>query len=83
MMREQFPKITLEAARVNRHMSQKDAAEYLGISRSSLQNYENGRTVPNWEVVRRMERVYKLPCDLMQFPDHNSRLEDNCSENCP
>ena len=40
----QIPKITLEAARVNAHFTQREAAKALGISVATLQNYESGRT---------------------------------------
>ena len=35
-------RISLEAARVNAELLQKDAAKLIGISLKTLQNYENG-----------------------------------------
>ena len=39
--------ITIKAARVNKNLTQVQAAELLGISADSLWNYENGRSFPN------------------------------------
>ncbi len=67
MTPEQYPKITLEAARVNAHMNQSQACEALGISIKSLQNYEQGKRVPKWDLVQRFEEVYKFPANLISF----------------
>lgn len=62
-----FPKISMKAARVNANLSQEKAAEKLNISRATLQNYENGVTVPSWDVVERMEEVYHFPISFISF----------------
>lgn len=64
----QMPKITLEAARVNAHLTQKEAAKKLKISVATLQNYESGRTTPDWGVVRRIEELYQYPIDFIFLP---------------
>lgn len=63
----QVRKITLKAARVNADLSQKEAASALGINVSTLQNYESGKTVPDWSTVKRIEKVYKYPADYIFF----------------
>lgn len=63
----QIPKITLKAARVNANLSQKDAAAALGVNVSTLQNYESGETVPDWNMVKRIEEVYGYPADFILF----------------
>lgn len=63
----QMPKITLKAARVNANLSQKDAATALGVNVSTLQNYESGETVPDWNMVKRIEEVYRFPADFILF----------------
>ena len=60
-------KISLEAARVNVRLNQKQAAKLLGISSSTLQNYEAGKTIPNWEMVGKITALYKLPADNIHF----------------
>lgn len=64
----QVPKITLEAARVNAHLTQKEAAKALKISVATLQNYESGRTTPDWCVVRKIEELYQYPIDYIFLP---------------
>ena len=64
----QIPKITLEAARVNAHFTQREAAKALGISVATLQNYESGRTAPDWKLVRRIEELYQYPIDFIFLP---------------
>ena len=62
-----YPKISLAAARVNANMTQDQAAKELHVDKRTLQNYEAGRTVPNWYVVRRIEEVYAFPADYINF----------------
>lgn len=67
MKKVEYPKITLKAARVNANLSQKDAANALGVNVSTLQNYEAGKTIPDWEMVKRIEEVYRFPIDYIIF----------------
>lgn len=62
-----YPKITMKAARVNANLSQRDAAEALGVNVSTVQNYETGKTVPDWEMVKKIEKIYGIPADLIIF----------------
>lgn len=50
-------KITLKAARVNRGLSQTEAAKLLGYNRVTLRRWENGEIIPKWY------RLYEL-CSL-------------------
>lgn len=61
-------RISLKAARVNANLSQREAAKLLGVNRATLHSYEEGRTVPNWDVVKRIEAVYNMPADYIFFP---------------
>ncbi len=63
----EYPKITLKAARINADLSQKEAAEALNVNVSTLQNYETGKTIPDWETVKRIEQVYSFPADFIIF----------------
>ena len=64
--------ITLKAARVNKNLTQAEAAKLLGISADSLWNYENGRSYPNVVVIKKMEEVYGIPYNNLIFlPDNN------------
>ncbi|MDF2881715.1 MAG: family transcriptional regulator [Clostridiaceae bacterium] len=59
--------ITLKAARVNKNLTQKQAAEKLGISADSLWNYENGRSYPDVKVIKKMEEVYSVSYNDINF----------------
>lgn len=63
----EFPKITLKAARVNADLSQRAAAAALGVNVATLQNYESGKTIPDWETVKLIEKVYSFPADYIIF----------------
>lgn len=62
-----YPKITLKAARVNADLTQREAAKALKIDVSTLQNYETGKTVPDWEMVKKIESLYSFPADYIIF----------------
>jgi putative transcriptional regulator len=64
--------ITLKAARVNKNLTQKQAAAKLGISDNALWNYENGRSYPNVKVIKKMEELYGISYnDLIFLPTNN------------
>ena len=67
VMRVDYPKITLRAARVNQKLSQKQAGEAIGVSRDTIQNYETGKTIPSWDKVQMIEKVYKISADYLIF----------------
>lgn len=64
---QSIPRVSLKAARVNANLTQKEAAKRLGICLSTLQNYESGTTVPDWNMVKRIVDVYGLPVDCIFF----------------
>lgn len=39
-----MPRITLKAARVNADLTQEELAEKMGVSRASINDWENGKT---------------------------------------
>lgn len=63
-------KITLEAARVNAGLSQKEAAKLLKISNSTLGNWENGKSLPNAEQIVELCKLYGCPYDIINFFAH-------------
>lgn len=62
-----YPKISLKAARVNANLSQEEAARRIGVCKSTLQSYEKGQTVPAWDTVDEIARVYNFPASLICF----------------
>nr|DAL90253.1 MAG TPA: helix-turn-helix domain protein [Caudoviricetes sp.] len=62
-----MPKITLKAARVNAGLTQEQAAKELGISRSTLRNWEIGKSFPKQPDISAMCELYKIPFDVLFF----------------
>jgi transcriptional regulator with XRE-family HTH domain len=61
--------ITLRAARVNRNLTQKAAAEVIGVSEDTLAKWERGKTYPNVTRIRDIERAYGVSYnDLIFLP---------------
>jgi len=71
-MMQALPRISLKAARVNADLSQKEAAKLLGVSTSTLQNYEAGSTMPDILMSRKIEEVYRFPVDFIFFGINNA-----------
>lgn len=67
-----YPQISMKAARVNAGLSQEQAARLLGISKSTLQSYESGQTVPDILLSRKIEIVYGFPTDYIFFGIDNA-----------
>lgn len=61
------PKVSLRAARVNAGLTRRVAAQKIGVSVTTLQNYENGLTIPDWDVVERIEKTYSYPASFIFF----------------
>lgn len=59
--------LTLKAARVNKSLTQDEAAKLLKISPDTLSNYERGRSFPDVPVIKRMEELYELKYDDIIF----------------
>ena len=61
------PKISLEAARVNAEMTQKEAASALNVTPATIRNWEAGITVPSFAKVEEMADLYQYPMDYIFF----------------
>lgn len=60
-------KITLEAARVNAGLNQKDAAKKLSINPVTLGRYESGISYPNIDMINKMEKLYGISKDNIKW----------------
>lgn len=60
-------KITIEAARVNVKMTQKESAAALGIARNTYANYENGKSKPDVEMARKIADLFGRTMDEIKF----------------
>lgn len=59
--------ITLRAARMNKGYDQDQAAKLLGISSDTLSNYERAKSFPDVRVIKKMEEVYGVKYDDINF----------------
>ena len=67
-----MPKISLEAVRVNAKMTQKEWASKLGVSNSTVVNWEKGNTEPSLSQLREISRLSGVPMDFIFVPDKSN-----------
>lgn len=60
-------KISIRAARVNANLSQKEAADYLGVSNKTLGSWENGLTFPPADKIPVICELYGVSYDNLNF----------------
>lgn len=60
-------RITLEAARVNAGMVQKEVCEKMGISIATLCNWESGKTFPSVDKAQELVTLYGVRLDDINF----------------
>ena len=64
--------LTLKAARVNKDLTQIEAAREIGVSADTLSNYERGISFPDVPTIKRIEEVYGVPySELIFLPQNN------------
>lgn len=66
-MMQYTEKLTLRTARDKAKINQIDAAKLLGLSVSTLRNYETGKTFPNVNTIHKMEELYNVSYDQIIF----------------
>ncbi len=62
-------KVKLKALRINAEMSQQEAAEKLGVTEKTLQNWENYVTYPNAVQLVSICNLYGCELDDIFLPD--------------
>lgn len=67
-------KLTLKAARVNKGLTQKNAAKLMGVSRNVISNWERQISFPDVLQVKRIEEVYGLQFQEIIFLPSESAL---------
>lgn len=58
---------TLKAIRVNKGVTQEEAAKSIGISIDTLANYEKGITFPDIPILKRIEEYYDVNYNNIDF----------------
>ena len=59
--------VSIEAARVNAKMSQKQAAAAIGVNVATLSNWERGKTAPDVDKFKLLCEVYKCPTSIVRL----------------
>lgn len=72
-----MPQITLAAARVNAGLTQKQAADAINIDKSTLLNWEKGRTSPSANQLKQLSVLYNMPMDFIFLPDTLLKVDKN------
>lgn len=67
-----MPRISLEAARVNAGLTQKELANILGISNSTVINWEKGNTEPSISQLKKISELSGIPMDFIFIPDKSN-----------
>lgn len=66
--------LTLRAIRVNLGLSLEEASTLIGVSKDTLSNYERGATYPDVPIIKRIEDVYNVTYDKINFLVNNTAL---------
>lgn len=67
-------KITLRSARTNVGMSRDGVAKEVGVSLSTIKNWENGITFPTQPQIEKLCALYGVPYDGLNFLPQKSTL---------
>lgn len=59
--------ITLRAARMNVPLTQKEAADRIGVTVDTVGNWERGKSFPDAWQIKRIEEVYHIRYDNLIF----------------
>lgn len=51
--------------RTDKHMTQSEFAERLGVTKSAVSAYENGSRLPSYDVLIKMARIFKVSTDTL------------------
>ena len=74
-------KITLKAARVNKGLTQEDVARELKKSKTTIVNYENGKSTPDIETGKALAMLYGCSVDDLIFLPNDCALSTEIKEN--
>ena len=70
-------KMSIRAARVNANLSQKEAADRLGVSNKTLGSWENGITFPPADKIPLICELYGVSYDNLNFlPTDSLKAKD-------
>ena len=59
--------MSLKAARINKNLTQREAALLIGVSVATMANYEQAASFPDVPIIMKIEKVYGLPYSEINF----------------
>lgn len=62
-----MPKISLASARVNAKKTQEDVAKELGVSKTTINNWESGKATPRGDNLVKLSKLYKMPIEYLEI----------------
>lgn len=63
-------RLTLKALRVNKSLTQEEAAKAIGVSKYTWSNYEQGKTFPDVPTIETIEKVFDVTySDIIFLPN--------------
>jgi Predicted transcriptional regulators len=72
-MQSEKIQISLAAARVNANLTQEEVAAIMGVSKTTIVNWEKGRIVPGIPEMSMLSQVYKIPQDYIFLPSYSTK----------
>ena len=64
-------KFSLEAARRNRGFTQGQVADKIGVSKTTVVNWEKGNTKISYAALTRLSNLYGIPLENLKVPANN------------
>lgn len=68
--------ISLASARVNAEMTQEEVARAMGVSKTTIVNWEKGRIIPGIPELSMLCEVYNIPKDNIFLPDKSTKSRE-------
>lgn len=65
-------RISLAAARVNAGLTQAELGERLGIAKTTVINWENGKSEPSMSQLRSISNLSNIPMDYIFVPEQSN-----------
>lgn len=66
---------SLKSIRINLGLTLEEAARLIGISKSTLFNYEHFKTTPDFDKIQKITKVYGVEYDEIRFlPNEKEKL---------
>ena len=60
-------RISMKAARVNAQLTMEDVCEALKVSKTTVFNWENGKSLPDADMAVKLSKLYGLPLENINF----------------